>query len=50
MKKAKTERETKEEVVLLDDMITTLVDLLIEKGVFSEQEYENRLKQRIKVP
>jgi hypothetical protein len=33
MKKAKVERETTEEIDLLDDMLSSLVDLLIEKGI-----------------
>jgi len=49
LKKAKVERETTEEIDLLDDMLSSLVDLLIEKGVITEEEYEKRVKQRVKV-
>lgn len=49
MKKAKIEREPLEEIDLLDDMHSALVDLLIEKGFITEQEYEKRLKQRVKI-
>jgi mannitol/fructose-specific phosphotransferase system IIA component (Ntr-type) len=30
-------------------MLSSLVDLLIEKGVITEEEYEKRVKQRVKV-
>lgn len=49
MKKAKIEREPLEEIDLLDDMHSALVDLLIEKGIITEEEYEKRLKERVKV-
>ena len=49
MKKAKVEREPLEEIDLLDSMHSALVDLLIGKGVITEEEYEKRLKQQIKV-
>jgi hypothetical protein len=49
MKKAKVEREAIEEIDLLDTMLSSLVDLLIEKGVITEEEYEKRIKQKVKV-
>ena len=49
MKKAKVEREATEEIDLLDDMHSALVDLLIEKGIITEEEYEKRVKQRVKI-
>jgi hypothetical protein len=49
MKKVKVEREPLEEIDLLDSMHSALVELLIEKGVISEEEYEKRLKQRVKI-
>ena len=48
MKKAKIEREPLEEIDLSDDMHSALVDLLIKKGIITEEEYERHLKQRIK--
>jgi hypothetical protein len=48
-KKAKIEREPLEEIDLLDDMHSALVDLLIEKGIITEEEYEKRIKQRVKI-
>ena len=49
MKKAKVEREAIEEIDLLDNMLASLVDLLIEKGIITDEEYEKRIKQRVKV-
>jgi mannitol/fructose-specific phosphotransferase system IIA component (Ntr-type) len=49
MKKAKISREPLEEIDLLDDMLSSLVDLLIEKGIITEEEYEKRIKQRVQV-
>jgi hypothetical protein len=47
--KNKIKRETEEEIDLLDDMLASLVDLLIEKGVITEEEYERRIKEKVKV-
>lgn len=49
MKKAKIKREISEEIDLLDDMLSSLVDLLIEKGIITEEEYEKRIKQKVKI-
>jgi hypothetical protein len=49
MKKAKVKREPLEEIDLLDSMHSTLVDLLIEKGIITEEEYEKKLKQKVKI-
>ena len=49
MKKNKIERDPLEEIDLLDTMHSSLVDLLIEKGIITEEEYEKRIKQKIKV-
>ncbi len=46
MKKAKVEREPLEEIDLLDTMLSSLVDLLIEKGIITEEEYEKRIKEK----
>ena len=45
MKKAKVERDPLEEIDLLDSMYSALVDLLVEKGVITEEEYEREIKQ-----
>jgi len=44
MKKAKIERDPLEEIDLLDSMHSALGDLLIEKGIITEEEYEKRIK------
>ena len=49
MKKAKIERDLGEEIDLLDDMHSSLVDLLIEKGVITEEEYEKKVKAKVKI-
>jgi hypothetical protein len=49
MKRAKISREPLEEIDLLDDMLSSLVDLLIEKGIITEEEYERRVKQKVKI-
>jgi hypothetical protein len=49
LKKAKVERETTEEIDLLDDMLSSLVDLLIEKGILTEEEYEKRIKEKVNI-
>jgi len=49
MKKAKVEREATEEIDLLDTMLSSLVDVLVEKGVITEEEYEKRIKEKVKV-
>jgi hypothetical protein len=38
----------KEDIEILDDMIGTLVDLLVEKEVITHEEYESKVKQRLK--
>ena len=49
MKKAKVEREPLEEIDILDNMHSALVDLLIDKGIITEDAYEKKLKGKIKV-
>jgi hypothetical protein len=49
MKKNKSElREAEDEIDLLDDMLTSLVELLEEKGILTQDEWEKKIKQRIK--
>lgn len=43
------EREPTEEIDLLDTMLSSLVDLLIKKGIITEEEYEKRIKDKIKI-
>jgi hypothetical protein len=49
MKKNKPERAVTEEIDLLDDMLSSLVDLLIEKDIITEEEYEKRIKEKVKI-
>jgi len=49
MAKNKPKRELAEEVDLLDTMLSSLVELLEEKGVLTQAEYEKRIKERITV-
>jgi hypothetical protein len=37
-----------EEIDLLDDMLTALVDLLEEKGLLTHEEWEGKIKQKLK--
>lgn len=45
MKKSK--RELAEEVDLLDTMLSSLVELLEEKGIVTQAEWEKRIKERV---
>jgi hypothetical protein len=47
--KDKSKKELKEEIDLLDTMLSSLVDLLIEKSIITEEEYEKRIKGKIKI-
>ncbi len=38
----------KEDVEILDNMIGTLVDLLVKKEVITHEEYESNVKRRLK--
>ena len=49
MKRAKIERDPLEEIDLLDDMLSSLVYLLIEKGIITEEEYEKQVKKRVRI-
>lgn len=42
-------RELAEEVDLLDTMLSSLVELLEEKGVLTQEEWEKRIKERVTV-
>lgn len=49
LKKTKVEREATEEIDLLDTMLSSLVELLEEKGIITQEEYEKRIKEKIKL-
>jgi predicted transcriptional regulator len=40
-------KEIAEEVDTFDTMLSALVELLEEKGILTQQEWENRIKQKI---
>lgn len=49
MKKNKSEiREAEDEIDLLDDMLTSLVELLEEKGIITQEEWEKKIEERVK--
>ena len=50
MNKAKgVKRDLAEEIDLLDTMIASLVELLEEKGIVTQQEWEKRIKERVTI-
>ena len=49
MKRAKVKREATEEIDLLDAMLSSLVELLEEKGIITQEEYERRIKEKVKI-
>ena len=42
-------RDLTEEVDLLDTMLSSLVELLEEKGIITQEEWEKRIKERVTV-
>jgi hypothetical protein len=49
MVKNKPKRELEEEIELLDTMFSSLVELLEEKGILTQEEYEKRIKEKVKI-
>lgn len=47
MAKNKPKREITEEVDLLDTMLSSLVELLEEKGILTQEEWEKHIKKRV---
>jgi len=45
--KASQVREVAEEVDVLDDMLSALVEVLEEKGVLTQEEWEKKIKSKI---
>ncbi len=45
----KAKRELAEEVDLLDTMLTSLVELLEEKDIVTQEEWEKCIKERVKI-
>lgn len=48
-KTEKTRKELAEEVELLDTMLSALVELLEEKDVLTQKEWEQRIKERVRL-
>jgi len=48
-KKSKVKREPAEEIDLLDTMLSSLVELLEEKGILTQAEYEKRIMEKVKI-
>jgi hypothetical protein len=48
-KNKKAKRELAEEVDLLDTMLSSLVEILEEKGILTQDEWEKRIKERVKI-
>ena len=48
MKRSDSKRELEEEIDLLDDMLASLVEVLKDKGIITQEEWEKKIKLRIK--
>lgn len=44
----KSKRELEEEIDLLDDMLTSLAEVLEDKGIITQEDWERKIKQRVK--
>jgi len=49
VKLKKSKQELAEEVELLDTMLSSLVELLEEKGIVTQQEWEKRIKRNVTI-
>jgi hypothetical protein len=47
-KKNRKKTDVSEEIVLLDEMLSALVEVLEEKGVILQDEWEQKIKEKIK--
>jgi predicted transcriptional regulator of viral defense system len=45
--KSVTPREVAEEIDVLDDMLSALVEVLEEKGILTQEEWEKKIKTRM---
>jgi len=48
MRRRNEKENQTEEIVLLDDMLSALVEVLEEKGFLSQEEWETKIKQKLK--
>jgi hypothetical protein len=49
MAKNKPKRELAEEIDLLDTMLSSLVEVLEEKGILTQEEWEKRIKKQVRI-
>ena len=49
IKNKDVKRDLAEEIDLLDTMLSSLVELLEEKGIVTQQEWEKRIKERVTI-
>jgi len=49
MRRSEIKREPLEEIDLLNTMLSCLVELLEEKGILTQEEYERRIMQKVKI-
>lgn len=49
MTKNKSKRDLGEEIDLLDTMLSSLVEVLEEKGILTQEEWERKTKKNVKV-
>jgi metal-responsive CopG/Arc/MetJ family transcriptional regulator len=49
VKTSKVKRGPSEEIDLLDTMLSSLVELLEEKGILTQEEYEKRIMEKVKI-
>jgi hypothetical protein len=49
VKRSRTKKELSEEIDLMDTMLSSLVELLEEKGILTQAEWEKRIKERIRI-
>ena len=49
MKKSNIERKPTEEIDLLDSMLSSLVEILEEKGIITQEECEKKIKEKVKI-
>jgi len=48
-KDKKARREIAEEIDLVDTMLSSLVEILEEKGILTQEEWEKRIKKRVHI-
>ncbi len=49
MGKIRTKKELSEEIDLLDVMLSSLIDLLNDKGILTREEWEKKVKENVRV-